>query len=561
MTVLDTVVLVTTLLAIAFYGTWVSRGQRDLQGYLKGGSNLRWGTIGLSIMATQASAITFLSTPGLGYESGLRFVQNYLGLPVAMVIICAFFLPIYRKLNVYTAYEYLGHRFDPKTRYLGAALFLTQRGLAAGITLYAPAIVIATILGWNLDLTILAAGVLVILYTVSGGTKAVSMTQQWQMTIILCGLMVAFGMLVKEVTSHSSLSEALHLAGALGKLDAIDFQLEWSERYNFWSGMLGGTFLALAYFGTDQSQVQRYLTGKNLTASRFGLLFNGTVKVPMQFFILLTGVFVFLFYQFEKPPIHFKDAAWGRLMTSEWAPQAEQLEAEHQANFDQKKQAIVAWQQALQLPDPRASELALERVQALEVRNLELTAQAKALLAEAEPGVETKDTDYVFITWVLAYLPNGLVGLLIAVIFCAAMSSTASELNALATTTVIDLYKPVLKPQAEEAHYLKASKALTAGWGCVAVGFALFAHLVENLIEAVNILGSLFYGTVLGLFLVAFFFKKVRGTAVFWAGVTAQTSVLLLFFATEIGYLWFNMIGCTLTMGLSLILEKVRPHG
>ncbi len=554
---LDLFVLIATLVVIAVYGAWVSRDQKDLKGYLKGGETLRWGTIGLSIMATQASAITFLSTPGLGYESGLRFVQNYFGLPIAMVVICAVFLPIYRRQKVYTAYEYLGQRFDAKTRYLGAVLFLTQRGLAAGITLYAPAIVIATVLGWRLDLTILAAGLLVILYTVSGGTKAVSVTQQWQMGVMLLGMFVAFAVLLHQVSQAISPTEALHLAGGLGKLEAVDFSFDPNERYTVWTGLLGGTFLALSYFGTDQSQVQRYLTGRSLAASRFGLLFNGVVKIPMQFFILLTGVLVFVFYQFVQPPIHFKDSAWAALDNGPYLSEKTVLESDFEKVFLAKREAIDSWRKARADGSPHLEEATFAEISALADRERELAEQARSLLSRADPAAETNDTDYIFITWVLAYLPQGLVGLLLAVIFCAAMSSSASELNALATTSVVDLYRPIFDPGASDARLLGASKAMTAVWGAVALGFALFAHMVENLIEAVNILGSLFYGTVLGLFLVAFFTKRVGGTAVFWAGVTAQCTVLVLYFTTSIGYLWFNLIGCALTVFLSLILHKV----
>ena len=552
--------MLATLLAIVLYGVWVSRGRQDLQGYLQGGRSLKWGTIGLSVMATQASAVTFLSTPGLGYESGMRFVQNYLGLPVAMVIICAVFLPIYRRQNVYTAYEYLGQRFDPKTRYLGALLFLTQRGLAAGITLYAPAIIISTVLGWNLNLTIVSVGLLVILYTITGGTKAVSLTQKWQMATILTGMGIAFFVLVSQIGQHASLSEALHFAGAMGKLQAVDFSLNPNERYTFWSGLLGGTFLALSYFGTDQSQVQRYLSGHSLTESKMGLLFNAVVKIPMQFCILLTGVLVFVFYQFEQPPIHFKAAEWARLSSGSHASAAQTLENAHRENFEVKRGAIEQWQAARKAGQTAEAEQALEKARDAEAENQRIVESSKELLLLSNPKIETNDTDYVFITWVLNYLPHGLIGLLVAVIFCAAMSSTASELNALATTTVIDLYKPLLKSSGSDEHYIKASKWLTAAWGGVALSFALFAYLVENLIEAVNILGSLFYGVVLGLFLVAFFFKKIGGTAVFWAGIVAQITVILLFTTTSIGYLWYNIIGCTLTIALSLILQRSLPR-
>lgn len=556
MSSLDLAVLVLTLLVIALYGAWVSRHQKDLEGYLQSGRTQTWGLIGLSVMATQASAVTFLSTPGLGYQSGMRFVQNYLGLPIAMVIICAVFLPIYRKQNVFTAYEYLGQRFDSKTRYLGAVLFLIQRGLAAGITIYAPAIVISTVLGWSLNLTILATGIVVILYTVSGGNQAISVTQKWQMITILLGMAVAFVVLLAKIGQFATLSEALHFAGGMGKLDAIDFRITLDDRYNFWSGIFGGCFLALSYFGTDQSQVQRYLSGKTLGESRMGLLFNAVFKIPMQFAILLTGVLVFVFYQFEPPPIHFKTASWQRLSSSPLAARAESLESAHLENFESKRQAVLEWQKAQAQGDTEATAQALAQVQQAQGRNDEIQKEAKALLVEMDPAVETNDNDYVFITWVMRHLPHGAIGLLFAVIFCAAMSSTSSELSALATTTVIDLYRPLIKSDGSEEHYLRASRWLTAGWGALALSFALFAYLMENLIEAVNILGSIFYGVILGLFLVAFFAKKVGGTAVFWGAVLAQILVLVLFATTDIGYLWFNIIGCSLTVLLSLLIHR-----
>lgn len=550
MTPLDYAVVILTLVSIAAFGVWKSRDSRDLEGYLQAGHSLPWATIGLSVMATQASAITFLSTPGLGYEDGLRFVQNYLGLPIAMVIICAVFLPIYRRLKVYTAYEYLGHRFDQKTRRLGASLFLLQRGLAAGITLYAPAIILSTVFGWQLDATILLAGLLVIGYTVSGGTKAVSLTQKWQMSVILLGMGVAFLTLLHQLSQHVSMTQALTIAGQMGKLEAIDFSFSLSERYNFWSGLLGGTFLALSYFGTDQSQVQRYLSGRSLAASRLGLLFNAVLKIPMQFTILLLGALLFVFYQFEKPPIYFKQSDWQQVKQGRYGAEARELEQSFSANFESKRESLQSWGSAVEPSREEALRLA--------DREKELRQQAKALVKRHDPGLETKDSDYVFITYVLGFLPKGLVGLLVAVIFCAAMSSTASELNALASTAVVDFYRPLLRPEAEAPHYLLVSKLFTAGWGMVALGFALYAHLVENLIEAVNILGSLFYGVVLGLFLVAFFFKKVGADSVFWSAILSQILVLVLFFRFDIGYLWFNVIGCLLTILFSLVRESLR---
>ncbi len=547
---LDYFVLFGTLLAIAIYGWWKTRGDHDLGHYLHGDSSIHWGTIGLSVMATQASAITFLSTPGQAYESGMAFVQNYFGLPFALIVVCAVFIPIYHRLNVVTAYEYLGQRFDQKTRLLGAFLFLLQRGLAAGITLYAPAIILSALLGWNLRLTILLSGLFVVIYTTSGGTTAVSHTQKWQMAVILVGMGIAFGMVLHRLPPDVSFFDALSLGGKMGKLNAVDFSLDPQRRYTFWSGTLGGFFLALSYFGTDQSQVQRYLAGGSLTGSRLGLLFNAVLKVPMQFFVLLTGVMVFVFFQFEKPPLFFNQPVLERVAQSAQGPQLSRLQARYDTAFAEKQQAV------RRLTNEPGSGEALALVRQGQARIDGLRAEVKQTLKAAEPKLETNDADYVFISFVLHYLPHGLIGLLIAVIFCAALSSSASELNALGSTTVVDFYRPLLHPQASDQHYLVASKILTAAWGAVAISFALFANLVENLIQAINILGSIFYGSILGIFLVAFALRFVRGTAVFVAALLSQTLVLVLFYTTSIGYLWYNVIGCVAVCLLSVLLEK-----
>ncbi|EDY81020.1 transporter, SSS family, putative [Verrucomicrobiia bacterium DG1235] len=534
---------------------WRTRESGGLQGYLKGDDSIKWGTIGLSVMATQASAITFLSTPGKAYDDGMGFVQNYFGMPFAIIFICVFFIPIYRKLNVYTSYEYLGQRFDSKTRYLGAILFLVQRGLAAGITIYAPAIVISSLLGWNLDLTIVLVGALVIIYTVSGGTKAVSITQRYQMAVIMIGMFIAFGMIVGNLPSDISFGSALSVAGAMDKLEVVNFSFDIEERYTFWSGLFGGVFLSLSYFGTDQSQVQRYLAGSSSSASKFGLLFNAVVKIPMQFFILFVGVMVFVFYLFEKPPVFFNQSTLDAVAQTEHAGQLLSLEGEYGEIVDQRSVAVRQLAVALDKGDEAEIGLAKAKAVELEERALLVRNEVKELISKAGEDFEAKDSDYVFITFILDYLPEGLVGLLVAVIFAAAMSSTASELNALGSTTMVDIYRRLIRHEKSDAHYVRVSRILTAAWGVLAIFFALYANLVENLIEAVNILGSLFYGGILGIFFVAFFLKSVHGSAVFLAALITQASVLLMFKFTDIGYLWYNLIGCVLVMLLSLLLQ------
>lgn len=553
---IDYVVLIGTLSAIALYGHWRTRRDYDLGHYLHGDETIRWGTIGLSVMATQASAITFLSTPGQAYESGMGFVQNYFGLPFALLVVCAVFIPIYHRLKVITAYEYLGQRFDQKTRLLGAFLFLVQRGLSAGITIYAPAIIVSAILGWNLQLTILLCGLFVLIYTSVGGTKAVSITGKWQMAVILVGMAIALGMIVHRLPRSLSLNNAFSIAGTLGKLNAVNFSFDVNERYTFWSGLLGGFFLALAYFGTDQSQVQRYLAGGSITGSRFGLLFNAVLKVPMQFFILLTGVMVFVFFQFEKPPIFFNQPAYEEAVRHDSAGEFAALQARYDAVFAQKQKDLGGLTNAMETGGQGALDSAKQAVLRGQDEIQKIRGEVKETLKSYNPQLETKDSDYVFITFVLHYLPHGLIGLLIAVIFCAAMSSTAAELNALGSTTEVDFYRPLIRSDASPEHYLRVAKLLTAAWGLVAIAFALFANVVENLIEAVNILGSIFYGTILGLFLSAFFLRFVRGSAVFVAALLSQTLVLVLFYSTNIGYLWYNVIGCAMVCVFATLLQK-----
>lgn len=543
---LDYVVLIATILAIPLYGLWRTRGRETLGHYLKGDASIRWGTIGLSVLATQAGPITFLSMPGQAYESGIGFIQNYFGQPFALITVCAIFVPIFQRLKIYTAYEYLGQRFDKKTRLLGAFLFLIQRGLAAGITLYAPAIILSALLGWRLNLTIWLAGGIVIAYTAFGGTKIVSITQRYQILIIFVGMAVAFGIAVHRLPNELSFTKALSLAGKMGKLQAVDFSFDPDKRYTFWSGIFGGFFLALSYFGADQSQVQRYLAGGSLRASRFGLLFNAIVKVPMQFLILLLGAMIFLFYQFEKPPIYFNRAAYERAIALGHGTELNQLQMQFDDVFARKR-ALLTKPTIIKSPG---------QLQKLDAEVRSIRDQAKTVLERAGASPKSNDSDYVFITFVLEHLPHGVVGLLIAVIFCATMSATAATLNALGSTTAVDFYRPLIRPNAGDHHYVAATQLLTVAWGLVAIGVASFANLVENLIQAANILGSIFYGSILGLFLVAFFVRSVRGSAVFFAALLAQILVLVLFWTLSISYLWYNLIGCAAVLLFSVILQR-----
>ena len=561
MNTLDWIVLLATMLGIAAYGAWRTRHTDHLDTYLKGSRTSGWFTIGVSVAATQASAITFLSIPGQGFESGIGFVQNYFGLPLALILVCAVFLPIYRRLGVYTAYEYLGKRFDPKTRLLGAAFFLLQRGLAAGVTIYAPAIILATVLGWRLDLTIVGTGLLVIVYTVTGGSAAVSLTQKWQMGVIFGGMVTAFFILLARLPEGLGFGGAAHVAGALGKLQAVDFSFDPDKRYTLWTGVLGGFFLSLSYFGTDQSQVQRYIGGASLREGRLGLVFNALLKIPMQFFILLLGALVFVFYQFQPAPVFYNRTEWAHYADGPRGEQFRALEAKHAALHAAKQEKITAWLAARERSDAAAEAKARAALVAANAATDAVRKEAKAALLAADPKAKTKDSDYVFIGFVMEQLPHGVIGLLIAVMFAAALGSKAGELNALATTTTIDLWRH-FRPLAahDEARNVRVAKWLTAAWGLVAIGFALFAGFSENLIEASNIIGSIFYGVVLGIFLVAFFVKRVGGTAVFWGAILAQVLVFVCFFTLSISYLWYNLIGCAAVMLISLLLQTaLRP--
>ena len=553
MSSIDWFVLIGTISFIVIYGVYKTRKFNTIKDHLKGGESANWLTIGLSVMATQASAITFLSTPGQAFDEGMGFVQFYFGLPLAIIVICMVFIPIYHKLKVYTAYEYLEQRFDRKTRTLASILFLVQRGLAAGITIFAPAIILSTILGWDLRILIFTIGTLVIIYTVSGGTKAVSITQKQQMFVIMSGMVIAFVIILNSLPENINFNNALKLAGIGGKMEIVDFSFDIEKKYTFWSGITGGFFLALSYFGTDQSQVQRYLSGKSVKESQLGLMFNAVLKIPMQFFILLTGVMVFVFFQFNDTPINFNPQVTNYL--EEVQNEDYLIEKEKFISLRQEKKDLQL--KYIQNNDPLNAYSTDKKIAELHTQEREIRQKVKAITNEIAPSsVETNDLDYIFIFFILNYLPKGLIGLLLAVILSAAMSSTASELNALSTTTVIDLYKRNHIVKKSDNHYLNASKWFTVMWGVIAIIFASVGRLFENLIELVNLIGSLFYGTVLGIFIVAFFFKKIKGNQVFYAACLSQILIFFIYGYFEIGYLWLNFIGAIMTILFSNISKK-----
>ncbi|RZP05038.1 MAG: sodium:solute symporter [Flavobacteriales bacterium] len=551
MQLIDWIVLGGTLAFIVLYGTYKTRHNKNITDYLKGGNSSNWWTIGLSVMATQASAITFLSTPGQAFHDGMGFVQFYFGLPIAMIIISMVFIPLYHKLKVFTAYEFLETRFDLKTRTLTAILFLIQRGLAAGITIFAPAIILSAVLGWNLLTLNIIIGLLVIIYTVSGGTKAVSITQKQQMGVIFAGMFFTFLIILNYLPLDISFTNAIELAGANGKLDILDFSFDFNNRYTFWSGIIGGTFLALSYFGTDQSQVQRYLSGKSIRASQMGLIMNGLLKVPMQFFILLVGVMVFVFYQFNESPLNFNPSAIENVRNSQFSSTLIDLE-----NKKKDLDIVIRDKQILYVGTQNNNERKVISEDILYLNSLkqDLRDQTKKLIIKANPEAETNDKDYVFIYFILNNLPRGLIGLLLAVILSAAMSSTASELNALASTTAIDLYKRNVSDKSDK-HYVKASKWFTLLWGIIAISIACVANLFDNLIQLVNIIGSIFYGNVLGIFLLAFFIKYIQSTAVFIAALLTQFIIIYFWYIDLMPYLWLNLVGCILVIFIAILIQ------
>lgn len=555
MQVIDWIVLSSTLLFIVFYGVLKTRGSKNVEEYILGSNQTPWWTVGLSVMATQASAITFLSTPGQAFHDGMGFVQFYFGLPLAMIVICITFIPIYHRLKVYTAYEFLEQRFDVKTRSLAAVLFLIQRGLGTGLTIYAPAIILSSLLGWNLNLMNLVIGLLVIIYTFSGGTKAVNVTHKQQMFVIMTGMFLAFFIILDSLPQELSFNNALHIAGANEKMNILDFSFDTDKRYTVWSGIAGGFFLALSYFGTDQSQVQRYLSGKSIRESQMGLVMNGLLKVPMQFFILLIGVMVFVFFQFHPAPLHFNPNNTKIIENSAYKAEYTLLEQQLNAVSEEKKEISMLY--INQLNQNYDNPALHNKMIALNSKEKDLRDKAKELIASADKSTETNDKDYVFLYFILNYLPKGLIGLLLAVIFSAAMSSSASGLNALASTTAIDIYKRNVSKNKSEKHFVNATKFFTLFWGVIAILFACVGTLFENLIQLVNIIGSIFYGTVLGIFLAAFYIKYIKARAIFLGASISQLTIFYIYWMDIVSFLWLNIIGAVLTIVISVFIQFI----
>lgn len=557
---LDWIVLFSTLLIIVIYGIYKSRGTTNIDGFLLGNKSFPWYYVTLSVMATQASAITFLSAPGLAFSSGMAFAQFYFGLPLAMIVLCITFVPIFHKLNVYTAYEFLENRFDLKTRALTAFLFLIQRGLSTGISIYAASIILSTVLNINTTFTTAFIGGVVILYTVYGGTKAVSYTQLLQMTVIFTGLFVAGVVVVKLLPESVGFGKALQIAGKMGRTNAIDFSFDWNNQYTVWSGLIGGFFLQLSYFGTDQSQVGRYLTGSSISQSRLGLLMNGLVKVPMQFLILLIGVLVFTFYQYHQPPIFFNSYELGKLEKSQYAPELNRIKADYADAFKNKQIEVERLEIALDAKDEQAINSQRTLLQAADEKTKSIRKEAVDLMEKNDPDADTNDNNYVFLSFVTRYLPQGLIGLLIAIVFLASMGSTASALNSLASTTVIDIYKRLVNQKDTDEKYLSISRYATVIWGIFCILMALYASKMGNLIEAVNILGSLFYGTILGIFVVAFYLKKIGGTATFTAALITEVIVFACWWSNIMAFLWLNVVGCLLVMAFAQAIQWIRDR-
>jgi len=555
MSTIDWVVLFGAIITIVVYGTWKTRGNSTMEGYLKGDNSLKWWMIGISIMATQASAITFLSTPGQAIEDGMRFLQFYFGLPLAMVIISVTFVPIYYQLNVYTAYEYLESRFDLKTRSLTAILFLILRGLSAGITIFAPSLVLSTILSWPISATTMLIGVMVIIYSVSGGSRAVSLTQRMQLSVVMGGMFLAGILAFTMLPDHVSFGDTVQIAGELGKFNLVDLEFNPNERYNIWSGLIAGTFLFLSYFGTDQSQVGRYLGGRSITESRLGLMFNGLLKIPMQFIILFIGVLVFVFYLFNQPPVFHNQVLKKRAMETEMASELRLLDDSYNQLYAEKRVAVEDLVESIHSKDEAGIQSAKESILQFTETEKQIRTSVKEKIKEAIPSAKTQDRDYIFLNFVLTNLPHGIVGLLLAVMFLAAMSSMAGELSALSSTTAVDIYRRSINKAASPEHYLKASRMFTIMWAVIAMIFAMLANFAENLIQFVNIIGSLFYGTILGVFLAAFYVKRIQGTAVFWAAILAEAVVLYCYFFTDIAFLLYNIIGCAVVILTGLLIQ------
>lgn len=558
---LDWIVLGATLLCIILYGVYKSRSSKNLEGYFLGNRQMPWWVVLLSIMGTQASAVTFLTAPGQAFTDGMRFVQYYFGLPIAMVVVCSLFVPVFRKLKIYTAYEYLEQRFDMKTRLLTSSLFMLSRGLSTGISIIAPALVLHSMLGWNITITNLFMGGVLMIYTATGGAKAVAYTQQLQFIIIYAAMFVAAWWAIKMLPAGVSMSDALHIGGKAGKLNVItsgftDKGFDWQDRYNIWSGLIGGFFLALSYFGTDQSQVGRYLTARNDGESKLSLLLNGLVKVPLQFGILLIGIFLFAFYQYHQAPAYFNLAEEQQARTSQYGAEYRAAEGKYQQLQAQKRSTVTALTAALEAKDEQAVAQLRDQLQANESAGKAARETVKAVVKKANPDSDGNDTNYVFLRFVGDFLPNGLVGLIIAIIFLAAWGSIAAALNSLASTTIVDFHKRLSKKELTSEQEYKWSKGYTLLWGLFCIIVAQFAYNLGNsLIEAVNILGSWFYGTILGIFLVAFYLKRVKGHAVFTAALMAEIVVISVYFLKIISFLWLNVIGAVAVVLFSLLLQ------
>lgn len=560
MSLLDWIVLIVTLGGIITYGVIRGRGQRNMDSYYLGNRSMPWYVIMLSIIGTQASAITFLSGPGQAYTDGMRFVQYYFGLPLAMVVLCVTFVPMFHKLKVFTAYEFLEGRFDVKTRALTSFLFLLQRGLSTGISIYAPSIILSSLLGWNIYWTNIFMGGLLIIYTVVGGTKAVAHTQKLQFFIIAAGMFLAGYMVVNMLPGDVSFTDALHVSGKLGKLNVIVTDFDWNDKYNIWSGIIGGFFLAMSYFGTDQSQVGRYLTGKSIKESRTGLLMNGFIKVPMQFLILLIGALLFVFYQFYNAPVLFNKAQVEEVYQSPYAGELKAVQQQYNQLSETKQNQVHNMVEAMHAEKEAKVAYWQNSLEQTQQKSHALREQAQQVIKKADPLADTNDTNYIFLYYVLHNLPKGLIGLLIAIIFLAAWGSIAAALNSLSSTTIVDIYKRLFKDNADDKHYLKVSRWSTLGWGIFCILVAQFANKMGSLIEAVNILGSIFYGTILGIFVVAFYIKKLKGTAVFYAALITEGIVIAVYLMEIVSFLWLNVVGCAGVILFAVILQRTLPN-
>ncbi|QNL51267.1 sodium:solute symporter [Olivibacter sp. SDN3] len=558
MSLIDWIVLCCTLIIIVGYGVFKSRGNKNIDGYLLGSKSLPWYHIGFSVMATQASAITFLSAPGLAYTSGMSFAQFYFGVPLAMIVLSITFVPIFHRMRVFTAYEYLEKRFDVKTRAFTAFLFLLQRGLSTGITIYAPSVILSSILQVNATYTTLLIGCIVIFYTVYGGTKAVSYTQLLQMGIIFIGLFLAGVMVVHLLPKDIGLVKALHIAGKSGRANAIDFSFDWNNQYTLWSGLIGGFFLQLSYFGTDQSQVGRYLTGSSIRDSRLGLLMNGLVKVPLQFLILMIGILVFAYYQYNQPPLFFNKVELKKIEQSPYQTELTKIKEDYASIFDEKQAQIDRLSAALDNDDKQTVNDVRQRLSAANEKTSTIRKELTDLMEKNDPKADTNDNNYIFLNFVTEKLPKGLIGLLIAIVFLASMGSTASALNSLASTTVVDIYKRFINDNGSDIKYLNVSRIMTFFWGVFSIIIALYASKLGNLLEAVNILGSLFYGTILGIFVVAFYLKYVQGTATFVAAILTEALVILCWKFDLMAFLWLNLVGCVFVVIIALMIQYIR---